>query len=37
MKAHDRAGVRKDAALRRLGPSDPDFARAAVGDLLESG
>ena len=34
MKAHDRAGVRKDPALRRLGPSDPDFARAAVGDLL---
>lgn len=34
MKAHDRAGVRKDPALRRLGPSDPDFARAAVADLL---
>jgi DNA-binding LacI/PurR family transcriptional regulator len=34
LKAHDRAGVRKDAALRRLGPSDPDFARAAVSDLL---
>ena len=34
VKAHDRAGLRKDPALRRLGPSDPDFARAAVSDLL---
>ena len=34
LKAHDRAGLRKDPALRRLGASDPDFARAAVSDLL---
>jgi LacI family transcriptional regulator len=37
LKAHDRAGVRKDPELRRLGPSQPEFARAAVADLLNLG
>lgn len=35
LKAHELAGVRSDPALRRLGPSHPDFSRAAVGAVLD--
>jgi DNA-binding LacI/PurR family transcriptional regulator len=34
-KAQKSAGVRRDPALVRLGASHPDFARAAVSDLLQ--
>ena len=34
LKAHQRAGEETDPTLRRLGPSHPDFARAAVTDLM---
>jgi len=34
LKAYDLAGLRSDAALRRLGPSHSDFARAAVTSVL---
>jgi DNA-binding LacI/PurR family transcriptional regulator len=34
-KAHKSAGVRLDPARVRLGASHPDFARAAVSDLLQ--